>query len=83
MIPLVPHERLMSPQINFYSYQTPSDRLYVSVVKLKTRELVNLVKYGLAHLRKVDDVTDLVSCHVVKMMPLELRLLFDPSRDVI
>ncbi len=74
MVSLIPDERRVSSQVKFDSNQGPCNWLHIGF-KLKAREFVDLVKNGLAHFREVDDLTDLLSIHIVEVMPLKLGLL--------
>ena len=38
---------------------------------------MNLVKYGLAHFWEVNYLTDLLSIHIIEVMPLKLRFLLN------
>lgn len=44
---------------------------------------MNLIQNCLAHLREVDDLTDLLSIHVVEMVPLKLSLFLDLASNVV
>lgn len=82
MVPLVPYKRLMRSDVKLDTNQSARDGLNVSF-KLKAWQLMDLVQDGLAHLWIVDNFANLLSVHVVEVMPLELRLLFDFAGDII
>ena len=43
---------------------------------------MDLIQNRLAHLWEVDNISNLVRSHVIEVMPLELRLLFNLASDV-
>lgn len=55
---------------------TSSDRLDVCL-KFETRELVHKFVDNLAHFRKLDDFSDLLSTHVIEVLPCELFLFLN------
>lgn len=75
----VPSECCVSLQVKFNSHQSSRDRLDISL-ELEPRELVDLIEDDFAHLREVDNLSDLLSVHIIEMMPLELSFLLNLSR---
>ena len=61
---------------------TSSDRLYVSL-QLKSRELMHELMNDLAHFRELDDLSNLLSGHVIEVRPSELFLLFNLPQDLL
>lgn len=80
MISLVPGERGMSFKVQLDSDECSSHWLNVSF-QLKTWEFMNLIENYFTHFREANYFTDLLRIHVVKVMPLELRFLFDLAGD--
>lgn len=81
MVALVPDERVMGLKVDFNPDQGSRDGLYIGL-KLEAGELVDLIQDCLAHFGDVDDLADLLRIHVIKVVPLELRLLLDLARNV-
>ena len=72
----------MCLQIKLDPDQGASKWLYISF-QLKARELMYLIQNGFAHFWKVDDLSNLLCVHVVKVLPLELGFLFNLACNVI
>ena len=82
VVSLVPNEGSMGSEIKLNPYQGASDWLDVGF-KLESGELMDLIQDCLAHLWEADNVTNLMSIHVVEVMPLELGFLLNLASNVI
>ena len=80
VVPGVPREWSVRLQIKLNSYKRPSYWLNVCL-KFKSRELVYLIQDNLAHLREAYYLSDLLRVHIIKVVPLELSLLFNFTRN--
>jgi len=66
----------MCSQVKLNSYEGSCEWLDVGF-EFKSRELVDLVENNFAHFGEADNLAELLSRHVIKVVPLELGFLLN------
>ena len=72
----------MGSQVDFDLHKSSCQWLHVCF-ELKAWEPVDLIQYSLAHLWKIDNLSNLLGTHLIEVMPLELCLLLNFTSDVV